>query len=785
MDVQLLAASDCVLLHAGPGLAIASASVGGVATTWTVDAANDRLAVRLPPGAGAANSVVRLALAFAFNASANNFGLYTSVYTNDAQASVAMLATQFEATYARTAFPCFDEPALKATFALTVDGVPPGYTALGNMPIAAQAARGDGASVVTFATTPRMSTYLLAFVCGPLVSTTVPGVGAGGIPVTAWAVARGDNALRIRYAAEAAAVIIPFFESLYGLNFPLPKMDMVAIPDFAAGAMENWGLITYRETAMLGNATTSSQAELQRVVVVVAHELAHQWNGDIVTMAWWDSLWLNEGFASRMEFLGTDAFSAGFGIEQQFQTADTLRALRADAFSQVQQLTQAVDSSAAIEGQFSAISYSKGAALLKCMQTWLAAQGKPAAFFAGVSAYLKENAYGAASPVSLWTSIAAAAGVPALVAWAQSYELQPGFPLVSVWWAAPPVDGRGTLTLTQQRFFLSPYSAAVAGAAEAARVYWVPLTFSGGSPSDARSVVPAAIAASRDVASAFTGAAWAPTIGTARAPFDLAVDGFVKVGANSTIYSRVNYPVDVWAKIAAAAAASAAGASSSLSATDRGMLLDDYMTFALSGAFTSDGINASAALAFAAAFMGSESSYEVLVVFLSAVSTLASLVVPDVPVGGGAGLPGTDPFSVKPGSQACFGSLSAYALAQIANAARALTWNATPGEAPITTTLRGSVLAAASYYGDAATIATAQAYYAAGVASIPPDVASVVLNTVVRYGDELVAAQIFLLYQQAVDGGDSASARRFLLAVTVSRNRNWLQTASALDLTQT
>ena len=541
--------------------------------------------------------------------------------------------------------------------------------------------------------------------------------------------------------------------------------------------MENWGLITYRETAMLGNASTSSQAELQRVAVVVAHELAHQWNGDLVTMEWWNSLWLNEGFASRMEFLGTEAWEPGFGIEQQFQSADTLRALRADAFSQVQQLTQAVDSSAAVEGQFSAISYSKGAALLKCLQTWLAAQGMPAAFFAGVNAYLRANAYGAAQPASLWSNIAAAAGIPALTGWAQTYELQPGFPLVSVRWAAPPVGGCGVLALTQQRFFLSPYSAGAAGAAEAARLYWVPLTFTGGKPGDAASVLPAAAAASRDVGRAFTGATWGATVGSAAQPFDLAVDGFVKVGVNSTLYARVNYPLELWGTLAAAAAASAAGTSAALSATDRAALLDDYVAFALSGAFVAEGINATAALAFAATFMGAERSFEVLTVFLSAASSLAALLVPDVPIGAGAGEPATDPFAGRAGSRACSDAFAAYARAQIATAQAALTWNATPGEPPLTTTLRASVLSAASYFGDAATIATARAIFAGGVAGIPPDLASVVLATVVRYGNESVASNVFALYQAAVAAGDSTGARRFLLAATASRDRYWLQSA--------
>ena len=275
VDVSLLTSSDCVLLHAGDNLVIASLTANGAATTWTADSVNSRISVRLP--AGAAGTVVRLAIAYSFNASANNYGLYTSNFLADDGSSVTMLATQFEATYARTAFPCFDEPALKATFALTVDGVPAGYTPLGNMPVATQATRGDGASVVAFAATPRMSTYLVAFVAGPLTSTSVPGVGAGGITVTAWAVARGDNANRIRYAAEACASIIPFFEGLYGLNFPLPKMDMVAIPDFAAGAMVS--ALLQQHGVRAGRAMVGGEKEEQQQLALdLESERARQGN---------------------------------------------------------------------------------------------------------------------------------------------------------------------------------------------------------------------------------------------------------------------------------------------------------------------------------------------------------------------------------------------------------------------------------------------------------------------------------------------------------------------------
>ena len=287
VDVTILSDSPCILIHS-VGLAVSSVTAqtlpGGVAmpVTFKPDVSNDRLILTMPftPTLG---SSLRLTLQFTAPLATNNVGLYLSKYLDDGGNEIAMLATQFEATYARRAFPSFDEPGLKANYTLTVDGVPASFTPLGNMPVASTSVRSDGALTVTFQTTPRLSTYLVAFVAGPLVSAQILGVGSGRIPVTAWAVDRANNSWKVGYAAQAAAAIIPFYEDLYKVPFPLPKMDMAAIPDFAAGAMENMGLVTYRETAMLANVTTSSSAELQRVVVVVAHELAHQWFGNIVT----------------------------------------------------------------------------------------------------------------------------------------------------------------------------------------------------------------------------------------------------------------------------------------------------------------------------------------------------------------------------------------------------------------------------------------------------------------------------------------------------------------------
>ena len=421
VDVLVLSPSPCILIHSA-GLAVASATVQSLdipgapalPAAWTEDTANERLVVRVPAGAGAAPGA-RLRLSFTFSAllSTTNTGLYESNYKNDSGATVTMLATQFEATSARHAYVSFDEPGFKANFSLTLDGAPPAYTALGNMPIASTSLRSDGVSLrITFAPTPPMSTYLLVMVCGPLVSVTAmappTAERAAPLPVTGWAVARGNNAAALVYAVNAAVDNIPYYEQLFGVPFPLPKMDMAAIPDFAAGAMENWGLVTYRETALLGQVGVSSASELQRIAVVVAHELAHQWMGDIVTPAWWDALWLNEGFAARMEYLGTDHYAPSFGILQQFQFGTIIRALRADAFSDVQQLTQTVTSSALIEGQFSSISYQKGASVINMLQAYLrdlegAAGITPPvptnSFFLGITTYLS-----AFEPCSLFTT---------------------------------------------------------------------------------------------------------------------------------------------------------------------------------------------------------------------------------------------------------------------------------------------------------------------------------------------------------------------------------------------
>lgn len=264
-------------------------------------------------------------------------GIYRSTYLVDGQ-EMPLISTQFESHHAREAMPCVDEPEAKATFDVTISA-PEALGILGNMPASQQNSSG-GRQTVSFATSPRMSVYLLAFVAGDLHSRTV--TTAEGVEVAVWAT-KNHSAEALDFAADCGKRCIEFFNSYYGTPYPLPKCDMVAIPDFSSGAMENWGLVTYRETCLIADPQTATQQAKEVVALVVCHELSHQWFGNLVTMKWWDDLWLNESFANVMEYVAVDALYPEWRIFNSFAANEGLSAFRRDSIAGVQPIKTAVN----------------------------------------------------------------------------------------------------------------------------------------------------------------------------------------------------------------------------------------------------------------------------------------------------------------------------------------------------------------------------------------------------------------------------------------------------------
>lgn len=350
-----------------------------------------------------------------------------------------LIATQFESHHAREVFPCIDEPEAKTTFDLSLT-TKKGETVLSNTPVKTEETQAKQ-TTTSFETTPKMSTYLLAFIIGKLEYKEAKTKD----DVVVRAYSTPDNIESTDFALDTAVKCLEFYNDYFAIPYPLAKCDFVALPDFASGAMENWGVITFREQALLVDPKNSTLASKQYVALVVAHELTHQWFGNLVTMRWWTDLWLNEGFASWMEYLAIDHLYPDWEVWTQFLVDEQQQALKLDALEHTHPIEVAVNHPDEIRTIFDAISYSKGASVIHMLERYLGHD----VFQGGLRHYLNKHQYSNTDTVDLWASLEEVSGKP-VKEFMQAWTTKPGFPLL----AANITDSQ--INLGQSRFFANP-----------------------------------------------------------------------------------------------------------------------------------------------------------------------------------------------------------------------------------------------------------------------------------------------------------------------------------------
>jgi aminopeptidase N/puromycin-sensitive aminopeptidase len=433
IDVTLLAPAKTVTLNA-LDLKIQSVTAGGQTGTVSFDESKEQATFTFPETLKAGHAAISVAYTGILNDKLRGFYLSKTKTRSYA-------VTQFESTDARRAFPCFDEPALKATFdvSLTVDK---GDTVISNTNMISDKPAGGDAGpakhTVAFATTPKMSTYLVAFLVGDFACTKG---NADDVPIRVCSTP--DKITLTPFAVAAAEHFLRYYDTYFGIKYPMPKLDLIAIPDFEAGAMENFGAITYRETELLLDANDASIAEKKRVSVVVAHEMAHQWFGDMVTMQWWDNLWLNEGFATWMESKAASEWHPEWNFAQD--DADSLNeTLNYDSARTTRPIRQSVDTPAQIAELFDGIAYGKAGAVIGMVENWIG----PKVFEQGVHHYLAAHLYGNATAEDFWNAQTKESRQPVDEVMG-SFIDKPGVPLLTF----SALAGRN-YPVAEQRFFL-------------------------------------------------------------------------------------------------------------------------------------------------------------------------------------------------------------------------------------------------------------------------------------------------------------------------------------------
>ena len=686
-------------------------------------------------------------------------GFYVSKWQDKSAHTHTIIASQMEATSARKAFPCIDQPSDKATFSIHVGCSDcEQYTVLGNMPTFSGTATNSPAwslipqrrttyaqnhpntRLVSFEETPRMSTYLVALTIGELEYTETvmqpSASNANAIQIRIYTT-KGSKALGT-YALSAAKTVLELYQFQFNIDYPLPKCDMVAIPDFAAGAMENWGLVLYRETALLVDPALSSDADKQRVAVVVAHELAHQWFGNLVTMVWWNDLWLNEGFATYTEYQGTDAIDAGFGVWDQFLNDVTQPALALDGTltgtHALHQELSTVTTPGAIEELFDTIDYSKGGAVVRMVALALDREYGVNTWSFAIENYLKQHQYNNAKSMDLWTSAAEQIQAPndditsKLLTWSN----QEGYPLVRV----------TSSGLEQERFYNS-HTTTPAGTK-----WWIPVTYvrtaaNGGvyTPSD---VLACAMLPDTKNPSATTCPPMLPPPGSGGAY----AQNCLKLNIGTIGFYRVQYTLLQWQCLLTTF--------HTLPTEDRSGVIDDVFTIARSATMDQGLLS---------------TTYDIPLQFAAQLKQEQDLSV---------WTPGVDHLLyllrvlATPATADCATKMNAFYLDVIGPRVTALGIVPAATDTHLTRLLRVTLVGSAAVHGHHATIAQAQAIFADPVQSkaLLPDEQSIVYKTVVRWGTKTDFNAILALYNAATFAPEK---KRYMYALAATRDPGLIQ----------
>ncbi len=613
-------------------------------------------------------------------------GFYRSQYIGPGGETKYLATTQFEATDARRAFPCWDEPAVKATYQVTLV-VPQDLAAICNNAEESVTPVAGGLKAVRFKETPKMSTYLLAFIVGDLAC--VQDSAPNGTLVRVWAT-RGREE-QGRFALQNGIRILSFFNGYFGIPFPLEKLDHIAIPDFAAGAMENWGAITYRETALLYDPVNSAAFTRQRILEVVAHEMAHMWFGDLVTMEWWDDLWLNESFASWIGDKAVDNLYPDWQMWTQFVSHDTNGGLSLDALRNSHPIEAPVYDPAQIRELFDAISYNKGAAVLRMLEDYIG----EASFQRGLQAYLSKHQYANARTEDLWSALGQASGMPVSEVMG-SWIRQTGFPLLQA--RAEQQGDDVALKLSQRRFL---YEHLLDDTEDDPTLWKVPVTATG----------PNADAPTRVLMEGREGQA---LLGRG----SVASGGWTKVNSGQTGFYRVNYIPEDWDKLQAAVL------KLELPTIDRLGLQNDAYALARGGYLP------------ATRFLSLAESFK---------NETDATVWTDLAVN----LGGIENLLLQ---QSYLEKFDTFGQNLFRDIVRRVGWDAKPNEGQLDAILRSTVLSMAGGYGDPEVIAEAKARFSrflTNPASLHPDLRGIVVGIVGQEGDRATYDTLWELARRA------------------------------------